>query len=204
MLWAQQVHSSYKNRPEKNVVVVVRTKQIMHDLHSIDVVSDEGSEASRLESPWPCSILWTPIHPITWVFPFVGHLGITDAAGRLHDWGGGPIAPCHPRRMMFGAPARFIQFRPRDREAWDAAIARADNEYLDYIHCMLCGSDCHSHVARALNILRVGGCACHNKVVLAAAVFFCGRHTGVAGFVNTWFGFAILLTIALVSHFLAR
>ena len=39
----------------------------------------------------PCSILWTPIHPITWFAPFVGHMGITDSSGRLHDWGGGPI-----------------------------------------------------------------------------------------------------------------
>ena len=39
----------------------------------------------------PCSILWTPIHPITWFAPFVGHMGITDSSGRLHDWDGGPI-----------------------------------------------------------------------------------------------------------------
>ena len=135
--------------------------------------SDGSSDVERValdEIPYSCSILWTPIHPITWVAPFVGHMGITDSQGRLHDWGGGPIRPCTPRLMMFGEPARYIQLHPKDARAWDAAIAQADDEYSHYIHCMLLGSDCHSHVARVLNILRSGGCSCHNKVVLASAV----------------------------------
>ena len=140
--------------------------------HDLELGSD-GSDVERKaldEIPYSCSILWTPIHPITWVAPFVGHMGITDSQGRLHDWGGGPIRPCTPRLMMFGEPARYIQLHPKDARAWDAAIAQADDEYSQYIHCMLLGSDCHSHVARVLNILRSGGCSCHNKVVLASAV----------------------------------
>jgi hypothetical protein len=50
--------------------------------------------------------------------------------------------------MMFGKPARYLRFNPQDKRAWDAAIAQADEEYLSKIHCMVCGSDCHSHVAR--------------------------------------------------------
>ena len=139
----------------------------------LELGSDGSSDVERVaidEIPFSFSILWTPIHPITWVAPFVGHMGITDSQGRLHDWGGGPIRPCTPRLMMFGEPARYIQLHPKDARAWDAAIAQADDEYSQYIHCMLLGLDCHSHVARVLNILRSGGCSCHNKVVLASAV----------------------------------
>ena len=64
-----------------------------------------------------------------------------------------------------------------------------------YLHCMLFGSDCHSHVARVMDLMRIGGCACHNKVVLAATMFFCGRHTGIFGFVSTWLGFVLFVTI---------
>jgi hypothetical protein len=130
--------------------------------------------------------MWTPIHPITWCAPFVGHMGITDSKGKLHDWGGGPIDACNPKYMMFGQPTRYLRFNPPDLAAWDAAIAQADEEYLEYIHCMICGHDCHSHVARVLNILGWWGCTCHNKVVLAAWVFFCGRHTSVGAAVCTW------------------
>jgi hypothetical protein len=149
----------------------------------------------------PCSILWTPIHPITWFAPFVGHLGITDSNGRLHDWGGGPIHACDPKEMMFGAPCRYLPFSPADPAAWDAAIAQADQDYLDHIHCMVCGHDCHSHVAHALDLQEYCHCTWHNKVELAALVFFCGRHIGVSGFVATWLGFAIFLSIVLAVKF---
>jgi hypothetical protein len=147
--------------------------------------SDSEGSTVELHSPYPCSLLWTPIHPITWLLPFVGHLGVTDSSGALHDWGGGPIRACRPKHMMFGEPARYIPLHPRDKAAWDDAIARADDEYLHYIHCMVCGSDCHSHVARVLNLRRVGGFGWHNKVILAAWVFFCGRHIGVQGVLTT-------------------
>ena len=138
-------------------------------MHDLEAVSDADSESGQIRGRWPCCILWTPIPPFTWFAPFVGHMGITDSQGLLHDWGGGPIAACHPRNMMFGHPARYIQLRPKDRSAWDEAIAQADREYLEHIHCMICGLDCHSHVGRVLDILRVCGCSCHNKVALAAA-----------------------------------
>jgi hypothetical protein len=171
-------------------------------MHAVDIEgydSDAQSDGDN-DGRFACCILWTPIHPITWFVPFVGHLGICDSKGRLHDWGGGPIRACAPRGMMFGEPARYIQMRPADVAAWDDAIAQADEEYRRYMHCMLFGHDCHSHVARVLNILRVGGCTCHNKVVIAATVFFFGRHTGVAGCAATWVGFALLLMVYFFVH----
>ena len=62
---------------------------------------------------------------------------------------------------------------------------------------MLLGSDCHSHVARVCSAQRIWGCRCHNKVVLAAWVFFCGRHIGVSGVVRTWLGFAVIAVICI-------
>ena len=35
---------------------------------------------------------------------------------------------------------------------WDAAISQADEDYLEHMHCMVCGHDCHSHVAHALDL----------------------------------------------------
>ena len=149
----------------------------------------------------PCSILWTPIHPITWFAPFVGHMGITDSSGRLHDWGGGPIRASPPSEMMFGAPCRYLPFAPKDPAAWDAAIAQADEDYLEHMHCMVCGHDCHSHVAHALDLQEYCGCTWHNKIELAVLMFFCGRHIGVGGAVSTWLGFFIFLGVVLALKF---
>ena len=182
--------------------VMRRVEQQASGLHAgadLESGSDSGLE-SIIDSKFPCSIVWTPIHPITCLLPFVGHMGICDSMGRLHDWGGGPIHPTAPKFMLFGEPARYIRFHPVDKQAWDEAIDQADRDYLNKMHCMIFGSDCHSHVARVLDILRIGGCTCHNKVAIAAAMFFCGRHTSLRGFLSTWMGFSIVLIIMFIKR----
>ena len=153
----------------------------------------------------PCSVVWTPIPPITCCLPFVGHMGLTDSKGFLHDWHGDAITPTHPRNMLFGAPARYVRLAtPADaaaRERWDAAIARADDEYAHHLHVIVCGHDCHSHVARALNLMRYGGCAVHNKIFLAAGVFFCGRYVSTGAAARTWVPFLVVVAIVVVVHF---
>jgi hypothetical protein len=88
-----------------------------------------------------------------------------------------------------------LPFDPVDKRGWDAAIRKADQEYAEKIHCMVCGSDCHSHVARVLDIVKQSGCACHNKVELAVKMFFCGRHIGMCGVISTWLGFIIFAVV---------
>lgn len=174
---------------------------------------DEDGEGATAPTPAalssripPCAIVWTPIPPITCCMPFVGHMGITDARGYLHDWHGCEITPTHPRNMLFGQPARYVVLaRPADdaaRDRWDAALARADAEYEHHLHVMVCGHDCHSHVARCLNLMRYGGCAAHNKVTLAAGVFFCGRHVSAGAAARTWVPFFIVLGLFLLIHYL--
>ncbi|KAJ8605215.1 hypothetical protein CTAYLR_000455 [Chrysophaeum taylorii] len=143
----------------------------------------------------PCSIAWTPIPSISWCLPFVGHLGIVDGDGLLHDWDGTPIHPNHPKDMLFGEPARYVVLArdpaPAEKERWNQAIAQADYEFSRHPHCIGYGYDCHSHVARALNLARYLGCTYHNKILniarylgctkvfLAFAVFFAGHYVSV-------------------------
>lgn len=35
-----------------------------------------------------CCILWSPLPPITWIFPFIGHLGIATSEGVANDFQG--------------------------------------------------------------------------------------------------------------------
>ena len=83
---------------------------------------------------------------------------------------------------------------------WDDAVMNASCDFETRIHCMICGSDCHSHVAVALNNMRYRGCWCWNKVVLAAWMFFCGKHTSWAAVVQSWGGFVIVATVWLFLH----
>jgi hypothetical protein len=37
---------------------------------------------------YPFSIVWTPIPLLTWLFPFIGHMGIADSNGVIRDFAG--------------------------------------------------------------------------------------------------------------------
>eukprot|EP01065_Artemidia_motanka_P028109 TRINITY_DN33343_c0_g1_i1.p1 TRINITY_DN33343_c0_g1~~TRINITY_DN33343_c0_g1_i1.p1 ORF type:complete len:200 (+),score=31.07 TRINITY_DN33343_c0_g1_i1:84-683(+) len=160
---------------------------------------------------FPHCIVWTPIHPITWFLPFVGHMGICDSRGVIYDFTGAVCAD----ELAFGETTRYLPLKPAKvrgaqtqllqadsaeaakRRCWDGAIVKSNEVYEHKLHCMVCGSDCHSHVARALNEMRYAGHGHWNKVTLAAWIFFCGRHVGWAGVVKTWLGAALVAAVFL-------
>ena len=37
---------------------------------------------------YPFCLVWTPIPLLTWIFPFIGHLGIADSKGVIRDFAG--------------------------------------------------------------------------------------------------------------------
>ena len=210
---------------------------------------------------YPFAIVWTPIHPITWCAPFVGHMGICDSRGICLDFTGG----IGVEDLAFGTPTRYITLNPKhitnkalldkssgggigalamvrsalrngsggggsgdegglslgdtevglgvgasddedsdsdtknEAEAWDAAVLKASKMFETRLHCMVCGNDCHSHVAVALNLMGYGGFSWWNKVILAAWIFFGGRHTTWVSVATTWIGPALVALIVLVA-----
>jgi len=113
------------------------------------------------------TIVWSPLPPITWLIPFIGHTGICDSNGVASDFRG-PYYVGDDGRMAFGAPTRALtmlspashtQRHGADGSTsattgvaaqWDAAIAEANTEYRGRTHNICC-DNCHSHVAFALN-----------------------------------------------------
>lgn len=183
---------------------------------------------------YPFSVVWTPIHPITWVLPFVGHMGICDSRGIVLDFTGDigvdDLAFGSPKRYLTLNPSKMTKKRSRrsddelypnkisapyrsgsdseegsagdndnyqndddDAAIWDAAVLKASKMFEHRMHVMICGNDCHSHVAVALNEMEYGGCTWWNKVVLAAWMFFSGRHTSWSAVLHTWLGFVLFL-----------
>jgi len=65
---------------------------------------------------------------------------------------------------------------------------------------MLCGYDCHSHVARALNVYRYAGCAMWNKLVLALWVFVLGTHVSMEAAARVWLPPVLLLCFLVLLH----
>jgi len=102
----------------------------------------------------PFSILWSPLQPITCIFPFIGHTGITDSKGVASDFQGHYTVGDNSQ-MAFGMPTRYYRLDrdgeiPGGAEAWDKNIEDANEVYRKRLHNIFC-DNCHSHVANVLN-----------------------------------------------------
>lgn len=145
------------------------------------------------------TILWSPLHPITWLIPFIGHVGIADSHGVASDFRG-PYFVGDDGRMAFGAPTRALKIDvgnlPGGSERWDEAIQEANAVYRERMHNICC-DNCHSHVANALNRMPLkpplGGT--WNMVIICFDIFFRGKFLSWQGFVAQFGPFLVLMLI---------
>lgn len=111
------------------------------------------ASASRAVNPeknrFPFALVWGPLPVITWLLPFIGHMGVCDSEGRVHDFAGPYFVGID--QFMTGSVHKYFQFDVPAGEvrAWDDAVRRADKEYREMMH-NLCCNNCHHHSARAL------------------------------------------------------
>ena len=149
-------------------------------------------------------ILWSPLPPITYILPFIGHMGIADSEGVASDFQG-PYTVGDRGRMAFGKPTRALRLDitslaggdfSAKRQKWDEAIELANAEYRQRMHNICC-DNCHSHVAYALNDmgLRTYGISSWDMVKLCVLVFFRGRFLSIGGFLHQVIPTAIIVLI---------
>lgn len=64
----------------------------------------------RDNDKFPYCVVWTPIPFLTWLFPFIGHMGIATSYGVIRDFAG----PYYVSEddMAFGRPTRYWQLVP--------------------------------------------------------------------------------------------
>jgi transmembrane protein 222 len=71
------------------------------------------------------TILWSPLHPITALIPFIGHTGIGNSHGIASDFRG-PYYVGDDGRMAFGSPTRALKIDIGQlvggADRWDEAI----------------------------------------------------------------------------------
>jgi transmembrane protein 222 len=101
---------------------------------------------------FPYSLVFTPIPLLSWLCPIIGHLGICDSLGRVHDFSASRTVSLD--RMAFGRPAIFSPLIPCEK--WDNGVAAADNAFKCQNHNLI-SNNCHHHVARCLNEMQYLG-----------------------------------------------
>ena len=93
------------------------------------------------------AIVWGPLGPITCCCPCVGHMGLADSQGRIHDFAGPYYIEVDD--FMVGCVWRYAVVSSPADAGWDAALDRADSEYKGRMHDICC-DNCHHHTALAL------------------------------------------------------
>ena len=105
---------------------------------------------------FPLSITWTCLPIITQMIPCIGHTGIGDSKGVIHDFAGPYYVSLDD--FAFGETHKYVVLRDLEctTEQLDEAIEKADVCYRKRMHNLFC-DNCHSHVARVLNNLEYRG-----------------------------------------------
>jgi transmembrane protein 222 len=152
------------------------------------------------------TLVWSPLPPITWLIPFIGHTGICDSSGIASDFRG-PYYVGDDGRMAFGPPTRFLKIDLEGvctAEQWDAAIQEANQVYRGRMHNICC-DNCHSHVAYALNHLHVSayGIQKWNMVNIAMIMFLRSSFLSWTAVLQQFLPFTLMVVLIVVVSKLA-
>jgi len=151
---------------------------------------------------YPFSIVWGPLPIITWIFPCIGHMGIADSQGFVHDFQSaynvvtdnfmtGPIFKTYrftPQQLS----ARPLPAGTTPAQAWDRAVSASDRHYEQTVHS-ICSNNCHHHTASALTFYGRST----SMLQAWALISFRGRYTSWGALLCTYIPFLILVALGL-------
>ena len=148
-------------------------------------------------SHFPYCIVWTPIPILTYIIPCIGHTGVGNSSGIIHDFASSFFVSVDD--FAFGKPTKYIQLDLTEQEKydWDRAILKGDNRYNMEEHNLFV-NNCHSHVAYVLNQLNYRGRNNYNMVSIWWMLIMKGKYVSCCGFFKTYIGFLIIVFIILI------
>ena len=181
----QETIDTKKNTDIKNVEVYP----------SSDIANQKNIDLKS--SHFPYCIVWTPIPVLTYIIPSIGHTGIGNSNGIIHDFASSFFVSVDD--FAFGKPTKYIQLELTEQEKydWDRAILKGDNKYNMEEHNIFV-NNCHSHVAYVLNQLNYKGRNNYNMVSIWWMLITKGKYVNCCGFFKTYIGFLIIIFIILI------
>lgn len=184
------------------------------------MIGDSSPQAKQIDpkrARFPFCIVWTPLPVLSWLVPFIGHIGICREDGVILDFAG-PNFVCVDN-FAFGAVTRYLQIDaklccaisflascrngdPQNQNGsegeiftWDDALRKSTLEFQHRSYNLLT-CNCHSFVANNLNCLGFNG-GRWNVVSLAVLILFKGRWVDRGSIVKSYLPFLIVLPLGL-------
>ena len=149
----------------------------------------------NLESSiFPYCIVWTPIPIITYIIPTIGHSGIGDSNGLIHDYANSYYVKVFD--FSFGKPTKYLKLDLTKEEKinYDKAIEKADNKFSNEKYYFF-RNNCHHHVSFVLNELNYNGRKNYSIASIWWMLITKGKFVSFCGFCKTYCGFFIIILI---------
>ncbi|KAL0330709.1 UNVERIFIED_CONTAM: protein REVERSION-TO-ETHYLENE SENSITIVITY1 [Sesamum angustifolium] len=153
------------------------------------------NEVDPQKAKFPCCVVWTPLPVVSWLAPFIGHVGVCREDGTIIDFSGSNLIQVDD--FAFGPVGRYLQL---DRKqgcfpptlaghtckhhsmhaeygtaiTWDDAIQSSSRHY-EHKSYNLFTCNCHLFVANCLNRMCYGGSMNWNVVNVAALILCKGK-----------------------------
>uniref|UniRef100_A0A8C2F399 Transmembrane protein 222 n=2 Tax=Cyprinus carpio TaxID=7962 RepID=A0A8C2F399_CYPCA len=161
----------------------------MADAVEIETMKNYNIAFERIDpsiSRYPYCIVWTPIPVLSWLFPFIGHMGICTSTGVIRDFAGPYFVS--EDNMAFGRPTKYwmldvSKVYASGSNVWDTAVHNASEEYkqrmlrrlpedlASFLHLDQCDPGCDSISKPAMNQrghTQANGLAAHQRPVTPA------------------------------------
>jgi hypothetical protein len=119
--------------------------------------SDESQFGEVVRPCPPTSIVFTGIPLLTWLLPFIGHIGIVSQKGISYDFAGPYFVSIG--NLAFGRPVKFAPLDPKKVASglsYEGAVESAHHAFRRRMYNFCC-MNCHSFVAHAMNEMRYDG-----------------------------------------------
>ncbi|GJU65097.1 reversion-to-ethylene sensitivity protein 1 [Tanacetum coccineum] len=165
------------------------------------------------KSRFPCCLVWTPLPVVSWLAPFIGHVGLCMEDGAVVDFSGSNLVTIDD--FAYGSVARYIQL---DREqccfpsnlsshtcnhrykhseigtaiSWDDAI-QSTRRHFEHKSYNLFTCNCHSFAANCLNRICYDGSMSWNMINVVALVLFKGRWVNAMAVVRSFLPFVVMV-----------
>ncbi|KAL2489607.1 Protein REVERSION-TO-ETHYLENE SENSITIVITY1 [Forsythia ovata] len=181
---------------------------IQHELWPLDEIDPKKAK-------FPCCVVWTPLPIVSWLAPFIGHVGICREDGTVLDFSGSNLVNIDD--FAFGSVARYLQldrkqccFPPNlaghtckhryehveygSAITWDDAI-QSTVRYFEHKSYNLFTCNCHSFVANCLNRLCYEGSMSWNMINVAALLLFKGTWVDGLSVLRSFLPFMVVLCL---------
>ena len=157
----------------------------------------------NIKQRYPYSIVWTPIPCISWLIPSIGHAGICNSDGVIHDFAGPYFVSVD--EMAFGNPTKYVTLELSQKEfaEYDKAVLYGKKCY-DELSYDFFTNNCHSFIARVLNRLNYKGKSNYNMVDVWWILSTRSQYISWMDLAKTYSGFLFILCFIFILYYILK